>query len=217
MQPRFALRFWPDTRAMVKDQVGIAPDNQGVSVYGAQPVIAGGCNAAGSCPVTVWQQMAGSNFVRALNSLRQMFTGIDYTVIYSTSDEGVAPADTALEGPGSYARIALQDVCPGHVSDHLMNGSVDPVTWALVLDAITHRGPADRTRIAGPVCSQAINPELDPVAVATQAPLVAAELAANVARSPFSKGEPPLRCYVTATCPRRHHSPGLRHPQAPGT
>jgi hypothetical protein len=27
MQHRWALRFWPDTRAMVADDIGIAPDN----------------------------------------------------------------------------------------------------------------------------------------------------------------------------------------------
>lgn len=200
MQPRWALRFWPDTRAMVADQVGIAPDNQGVSFSGAFPAASDLCNAAGECPMTVYQQASNSNFIKALNSRQQMFGGIDYTVIYSETDGLVPPQDTPLQGAGSYARISLQDICPGHIGDHFQNGTTDPVSWALALDAITHQGPALAARIAPAVCSQLINPLLDPATAILEGAQAAAELASNALRAPFSRGEPPLRCYVFATC-----------------
>ncbi len=200
MQPRWALRFWPDTRAMVADQVGIAPDNQGVTVLGIFPALNDLCHAGGSCPMTVYQQANNSNFIEALNSHQEMFPGIDYTVIYSDNDGGVEPSNTVLHGPGSYTRTSIQEVCPGRSADHLRNGTVDSVSWALTLDAITHAGPASAKRVPSGVCSQAIIPELDPVATLAAVPVAAAGFAANFAQAQGSNGEPPLRCYVFATC-----------------
>ena len=44
MVPRWALRFWPDTRPMVDDQIGMAPSNHGTdtAAHAARP---GGCAA----------------------------------------------------------------------------------------------------------------------------------------------------------------------------
>ncbi|MHB8694298.1 MAG: lipase [Solirubrobacteraceae bacterium] len=201
MQPRWPLRFWPDLRTMVADDVGVAPDNQGVSLYGLFPTVDGLCKAGGLCPLTAYQQAAGSNFIQALNSGQEMFPGIDYSVIYSTSDELVAPVDTPLHGAGSYSRTALRDVCPGHIADHALDGTTDAVSWALVLDAITHPGPASAARIPSAVCSEPHMPALTGTSAGTGLAMAAAGLAVDIAESPFSKGEPPLRCYVFATCP----------------
>jgi hypothetical protein len=200
MQPRWALRFWPDTRAMVEDQVGIAPDDRGVSLGGIVPAGRSLCNSVGDCPMTIYQQAVGSNFINALNSRQEMFPGIDYSVIYSQNDEIVNPPDSVLHGSGSYSRTALQDVCHGHFADHVLDGSVDPISWALSFDAITKPGPATAARLPPSVCSQLINPELDPATAATQATQVAVALAGDILQAPLSRGEPSLRCYVFATC-----------------
>ena len=60
MVPRWALRFWPDTRAMVDDLVGLAPSNHGTLVSKAS------CQS--SCPESHRQQATGSLFNEALNS-----------------------------------------------------------------------------------------------------------------------------------------------------
>ncbi len=67
MVPRWALRFWPDTRPMVDDLVGMAPSNHGTDT-------AGTCSAGSGCAQAFWQQRAGSEFIKALNSFRRPST-----------------------------------------------------------------------------------------------------------------------------------------------
>ena len=55
-------------------------------------------------------------------------------------------------GPGDISNNAVQQVCPGHVAEHLSMGSIDPVGYALVIDALTHDGLASAHRINRSVC-----------------------------------------------------------------
>jgi pimeloyl-ACP methyl ester carboxylesterase len=196
MQPRWALRFWPDTRNMVADDIGIAPDNQGATL---ERQICTVTQTVKTCPLNFWQGAPGSNFIQALNSRAQMFPGIDYTVIYSTNDLLVQPKDTPLSGAGSYRRIALQELCPGHLSTHLQQ-PFDPIMWELTLDAITHPGPADPARIPPSVCSQATMPGVTLATAAVKGSEFLADAAAATAAAPMSSQEPQLACYVTASC-----------------
>jgi hypothetical protein len=165
MRPRWALRFWPDVRPMVADLVSVAPDNEGVSATApgvVPPLFRLTCTLV-ACPQGIWQQLAGSNFIAALNSGQQTFPGIDYSVIYSRTDGLVQPGDTVLDpAPGtSYNRVAIQSVCPLEIADHLTNGSTDAVSWAMILDAITHAGPVDPSRLSKSVCTQLFFPGID--------------------------------------------------------
>jgi triacylglycerol lipase len=68
---------------------------------------------------------------------------IDYTSIYSNTDELIRPVGTQdVEGG---ANILLQDLCPGRPVDH---GGIagDDVTYRLVIDALTHAGRANPHR-----------------------------------------------------------------------
>ncbi|HWU32711.1 MAG TPA: lipase, partial [Marmoricola sp.] len=85
MLPRWALRFWPDTRAMVDDVIGIAPSN-----HGTLDAIAL-CNQVVGCAPALWQQAQGSAFYGALNSGAETFAGISYTDICTVTDEVVVP------------------------------------------------------------------------------------------------------------------------------
>ena len=71
MVPRWALRFWPDTRAMVDDLVGLSPSNHGT--LDAIPA------CAQSCAPAFWQQRSNAAFIAALNSAQETFPGISYT------------------------------------------------------------------------------------------------------------------------------------------
>jgi triacylglycerol esterase/lipase EstA (alpha/beta hydrolase family) len=123
MVPRWALRFWPDTRAMVDDLVGLSPSNHGT--VDANAVCLPGCAPA------FWQQRRGSDFLGALNSVQETFPGIDYSVIYTRLDEIVVPnlgpaASSKLEGGGGeITNVAVQEVCPLNVSEHLAVGTYD--------------------------------------------------------------------------------------------
>ncbi|KAA1419286.1 lipase [Nocardioides humilatus] len=202
MRPRWALRFFPDTRKMVADYVGVAPDMQGVTLYAPAlaPALGGATCGVTGCPQGVWQQLAGSDFIAAINSRQETFRGIDYSVIYSRTDGLVAPATTrltAVAGAG-YERTAIQETCPGRIADHLTNGTVDAATWALIMDAITHRGPVDPSRVSPSVCGRLFLPGLNQaqaLAGALKAPI---QIATAVATTPRATEEAALPCYVFA-------------------
>jgi hypothetical protein len=187
---------------MVADYVGVAPDNQGVDLHApalGPTLLNTTCGVIG-CPQGVWQQIAGSHFMQALNSLQETFRGIDYTVIYSTTDELAQPSGTVLHpAPGtSYRRVAIQDICPGRVVDHLENGSVDATTWAMVMDAITHPGPIDPARIDRSVCRHLFIASLSPIVIAQHAVGAAAQIAKAAATTPRQRQEAALPAYVFA-------------------
>lgn len=210
MSMRWALRFWPDTRAMVDKVIGFSGSNHGTTVGG--PSI---CQPDG-CPPADWQQFAGSNFINALNSYAETFPGISYTEIYTHTDEVVQPnsgpnASAALHtGGGQITNVATQDICPTDTYEHLAIGTVDPVAYALAVDALTHPGPADPSRIPPSVCLKTYMPGVNPLNA--EANLTALEGAPGLISvgatfvAPTATGvqntssEPPLACYVFAAC-----------------
>jgi triacylglycerol esterase/lipase EstA (alpha/beta hydrolase family) len=199
MLPRWPLRFWPDTRAMVDDQIGFAPSNHGTT--GADPLCTFSCAAAD------WQQRDISEFIKALNSYQETFPGISYTEIYSHFDEVVTPnsddsgSSSLHGGGGEITNEAIQQICPLDVSEHLAIGTQDNVAYALAIDALDHPGPADPSRIPSSVCTQPLMPGINPATYATDLASAAADLAFNTATAPQISAEPPLACYVTASCP----------------
>ena len=149
MSMRWALRFWPDTRKMVDDIIGMAPPNHGTTA--ATALCREGLT---SCTPALWQQDARARFIEALNSRAETFRGISYTNTFTRTDEEVQPsldAETAASslhtGEGAITNIAVQDVCPTDVYEHNFHGTVDPVTYALVLDALDNPGPAKPERV----------------------------------------------------------------------
>ena len=201
MVPRWALRFWPDTRALVDDDVGLDASNHGTED-------AEGACALNGCAPAVWQQRTHSAFTAALNSYQETFPGISYTEIYSWDDEVVVPntseqgSSSVHSGGGTIANIAVQEVCPGHVADHLAMGSYDPVGYALALDAVTNAGPAQAARIETAVCAQPFQPGVDPSTFASDDAKYDQEIGETFGSYPSSPSEPQLKCYVTASCSR---------------
>lgn len=194
---RWALRFWPDTRPLVDDLVGLAPSNHGTET--AEPT------CASECVPAYQQQRSGSAFVAALNSHQEAFDGVDYTVAYTWGDEVVTPnvgptASSPIQGDGSIANIALQDVCPGHVADHLTIGTTDPVAYAIVVDALDNDGPADPARIDVGVCAEAYMPGVNPATLPSDLAVFGQQLADAYNETEAVSEEPPLACYVTASC-----------------
>ena len=208
MSMRWVLRFWPGTRTMVDDVIGMAPSNHGST---ALPVCRPGVT---TCTPAVWQQQADARFVAALNSRAETFAGISYTVIYTHADEVVTPnysaatSSSALHtGRGAITNVAVQDLCPADASEHLLVGTTDAVTYALVMDALTHRGPAKASRIAPSVCTQATMPYVDPASANTYLQVLRAVPGVatlplplvNAVGAPEVAAEPKLRCYVFAS------------------
>ena len=147
------------------DLVGLDPSNHGTLDANAA------CQQ--QCSAADWQQASGSRFIDALNSGAETFAGIDYTVIYSRTDEVVVPnidasgSSSLHTGNGHIANIAVQQICPSDTSEHLAMGSYDPVGYALAVDAFSHSGTADPARISPTVCAQPFQPGVNPATFAT--------------------------------------------------
>ncbi|MBO0843191.1 MAG: lipase, partial [Nocardioides sp.] len=202
MSMRWALRFWPGLRPMVDDVIGMAGSNHGSTALPAcQPGVT-------TCTPAVWQQQASAAFIKALNSHAETFHNISYTEIYTHTDEIVQPnysaasSSSALHtGTGRITNVATQDICPTDVYEHLLAGTIDPTTYALVMDALTHAGPAAPSRISRSVCGQLYMPYVDPSdvhtyleplgALPTVATLPVPEI--NLAGAPQLAAEPKLR------------------------
>jgi hypothetical protein len=192
---------------MVDDVIGMAGSNHGTTTKTF--CVAGKT----SCPPAVWQQANTARFIAALNSGAETFRGISYTEIFTHTDEVVQPNSTdatsssALHtGAGRITNVSTQDICPLDTYEHLNVGTIDPVTYALVMDALNHAGPARPSRIDRAVCSRAYQPGVDPASAATYEQILAAApglLAVdtpfvNVVGAPEVKSEPKLRCYTLA-------------------
>jgi hypothetical protein len=203
MLPRWALKYWPDTRAMVDDLVGIAASNHGT------PDADGMCVTP--CQPSVWQQRSASAFLAALNADAETWAGISYTSIYTHTDEVVLPnlddtGSTSLHtGEGAITNVAIQDICPLAVTEHI--GTYDPVAYAIAVDALEHTGPADPSRVSNAVCTQLLMPGVDPSTFATSYAAAVADIGANLASEERVGAEPALRCYVTGSCPAAPAAP----------
>ena len=197
MVPRWALRFWPDTRAMVDDQIGLAPSNHGTTT--AHSVCGNGCAPA------IWQQSNDAHFIAALNSRQETFPGISYTDVYTHTDEVVQPnsddngSSSLHGGGGAITNVAIQQVCSADSTEHNGLGTFDNTAYALAVDALDHPGPADPSRLnPATVCSQPLMPGVNPVTFPADAAATLQDDLTNIATHPPSPAEPPLKCYVFA-------------------
>jgi hypothetical protein len=198
MVPRWALRFWPDTRPMVDDMIGMAPSNHGtVDAYAL-------CLPVVGCAPAIWQQQLGSPFLKALNSGAETFAGISYTQIFTIEDEVVVPnfnetgSSSLHTGGGAITNVSVQSICPAHITDHLLIGTVDPVAFALVMDALNHAGPAVPSRINRSVCGQLLQPGVNPAGFVVNFAKTAAYLGVVLATSPHVAAQPALAPYIHA-------------------
>lgn len=191
--PRWALRFWPDLRQIVSEVVTLAGVHNGTTSTDALCLV--------GCAPALFQLRPGTRAIAALNSLTTTYPGVAVTSVYSRYDELATPnlggEASTLQGA---TNVALQDVCPANVSEHLTTGTTDPVAFALALDALTHDGPADPERIPQSVCTQTLLPGVDPFLLPFHLLAVTVEVATSLAGEPRVTAEPPLRCYVTASC-----------------
>jgi hypothetical protein len=190
IQPRWALRWWPDLRHLVDDYVSMAGTNRG-------SVFADASCAASPCIASLWQQRtSGSPFQSLLNSGDTTPGAVSYTSVYSLTDEIIQPVApvpvAAIEGA---VNVAVQDICPGRYVGHVQS-IADAAYHAVVMDALTHRGPAVPSRVDRHSCSQAFMPHVDGAEAAVRTAEV--YVTAGVVQSQHEKvaAEPPLRPYT---------------------
>jgi hypothetical protein len=195
--PRFALTYWPSLRTKVSDVLAAAGTQHGTTV-------AAGCSASFPCPPAVWQQATGSALLRALNSQPFEAPGpTAWTTVRSASDETVQPQTgphptSALAGA---TNVLIQSVCPGRTTSHI-GTEVDSVTFAALVDAISHKGPAKVSRFPADVCAHPYAPGLNETTTNNILTGSGGLLDAQLATVPLVPAEPKVRAYVKRRQPQ---------------
>lgn len=154
LEPRWAFKWWLDTRERVDDLITLAAPHHGTVIVDAY--------CAPGCKPAHWQMGPASKFLAALNADAETFAGVSYTSLYSLSDELVEPQlPESTSALADASNIAVQDLCPGRPVDHV--GMMrDGAVYALVLDALTHDGAADPARFDPLSCAQVFIPGIGP-------------------------------------------------------
>ncbi|WCB95959.1 hypothetical protein DSM104299_04711 [Baekduia alba] len=192
--PRVALTYWPSLRAQVSDVIAAAGTQHG-TVLGDRTA----CATAPGCTPANWQQAAGSHFLRALNAQPDETPGpTAWTTVRSSSDEVVQPQTgahptSALQGA---TNVLIQSVCPGRKVTHI-GTAFDSVTFALIDDAITHAGPARRSRLPAAVCAQPYAPGLDTASMTTVLGAAGNLTGGRSTSQPRVTREPKVRAWMT--------------------
>ncbi|MCW2966255.1 MAG: putative lipase [Solirubrobacteraceae bacterium] len=188
MEGRWAMRWWPKARRRVDDMVLIASPNHGI-------VAADACAASGNCWPAVWQMASKSAFLQALNSGSESPGTVSYTNVYSQTDELVEPSSTVPTAGPNVANVEVQSLCPGRPINHagLLD---DAVAGAIVMDALTHPGPADAARVGTASCTEAFAPGLSPADVAGGNAILYSDAAQAFADHSGVAAEPPLEPYA---------------------
>ncbi|KAJ6024419.1 hypothetical protein N7540_005216 [Penicillium herquei] len=162
---QWALKYWPSTRNTVSDFMAISADFHGSKLEG----ICSGLND--TCTPAIRQQGYESDFIHALRNDDGDSAYVSTTSVYSGVDEVVQPQS------GDNASAALKDVrgvgvsntqvqvaCPGKRAGVFYTHEgmlVNPVAYALFVDALTHDGPGKLSRIdLETVCNQIVPPGL---------------------------------------------------------
>jgi hypothetical protein len=194
---RWALTYWPSLRSQVADAVSVAGTQHGTN--GA--AVAGGLNSLcqnPGCPPAFWQQKIGSNLEKALNNGRDETPGpTDWTTVRTTGDDVVQPQTgahptSALRGASN---ILIQRVCPGRSTNHI-KAAYDSVSFAALIDAVRHRGPALPSRFSRTVCSHPYAPGLSALRIEALNAVALPTILARVLAYPPARREPPVRAYA---------------------
>ena len=181
----WALTFWPDLGRKVSDLISLATPYNGTDSPNAL------CGNGAPCAAATRQITAGSAFIGAL-AAAPLPAGASYTSIASLDDTLITPQPEASRLDGA-ANLVLQDICPGRQVSHF-DILADAVAYELVIDAMTHPGPADPARISPAPCGTKLMPDADPVIATAANGFLPIFLAQNTAAAVPS--EPASRPYA---------------------
>lgn len=197
--PRWALTYWPSLRRLATDVVAVAGTQHGTTVFGG---ILAGCGSNCRFTAAAWQQAAGAKLQDALARYPDETPGdTAWTTVRSLDDEVVQPTSgphptSALRGA---TNVVIQRVCPGRQVNHIATG-VDSVSYAALIDAVTHQGPASARRFSTQVCSRPFAPVLDEQqtrdGINALIPRAFARTLSGADGGKLLRAEPPVRAYA---------------------
>jgi hypothetical protein len=197
--PRWALTYWPSLRRLVTDVVAVAGTQHGTTVFGN---FLSTCGSSCQLTAAAWQQAASAKLQKALARYPDETPGRSaWTTVRSLDDEVVQPTSgphptSTLRGA---ANVLIQRVCPGRQVSHITTG-VDSVSYAALIDAITHRGAASPERFSPRVCDRPFAPLLDEQltrdGIAALIDIAAARTVFGADGTKLLSAEPPVRAYA---------------------
>ncbi|KAJ5281404.1 hypothetical protein N7478_006776 [Penicillium angulare] len=199
---QWALRYWPSTRDAVEDFMPISPDFHGTLFEYA-------CVFPNRlCTPSIRQQGYESNLIHALRNEDGDSAYVPTTSVYSGVDEIVQPqSDPNASGTLKDVRrvgvtnTQIQLACPGKPAGGFYTHEamlVNPIAYALFVDALTHDGPGELSRIdLDTVCDQIVplGLGLDDL-LGTEAMAVIYGIVDTLSYGESEPQEPPLKYYV---------------------
>jgi hypothetical protein len=173
LDTQWAFKYWPSTRKVVKDFLPVSPDFKGTILANALCLTPNSDLSLNICPPSVIQQEATSDYVNRLRSGGGDSAYVPTTTFYSGFfDEIVEPQQGT--GASAYMNDArgvgvsnneVQVVCQGYLGGFFYDHAgvlFNPLTYALIVDALTHDGPGNIGRINIPqVCNSLAATGLD--------------------------------------------------------
>lgn len=197
--PRWALSYWPSLRRLATDVVAVAGTQHGTTVFGDALAA---CGSTCRLTAAAWQQAAGAKLQDALARYPDETPGrTAWTTVRSLDDEVVQPTSgkhptSALRGASN---VVIQRICPGRQVNHIGTGA-DSVSYAALIDAVTHRGPASVQRLSPRVCGRPFAPGLDEQQTRDRLDvlleLARARTLAGADGGKLLRTEPPVRAYA---------------------
>nr|POE72758.1 tryprostatin b 6-hydroxylase [Quercus suber] len=207
----WATKYWPSTRSKISDRICLSPDYHGT--VEAQLLCPG--FATPGCTPAIAQQNYNSTFIRTLRNNGGDSAFVPTTNIYSIFDEIVEPQqDPNASGALNDARGVgvtnneIQSTCfaalPGGAPyfEHALV-LANALGYALAVDALTHPGPGQLSRINTTLqCDQFLTPGLslaDALATFALIPIAAVNV---IAFQPKVATEPPIKAYAQKDIPQ---------------
>lgn len=205
---QWALKYWPSTRRVVKNFFPVSADFRGTVLTNIVCLSTDSQVGQPLCAPSLVQQERTSKFLAALQRDNGGSAYVPTTSFYSSLyDEVVQPQSgtdasafmSDARGVG-VANIEVQNVCSGQFAGSVYGHAevlFNPLTHALIVDALTHDGPGNPDRIdLKSVCTLYAADGLDlDDAIATIGLIPVAGLLI-LASSERTATEPPLRAYA---------------------
>jgi len=208
LDTQWVLKYWPSTRDVVKDFLPVSPDFKGTVLANVLCLSPDSDTALGLCDPSVIQQEATSDYVRSLRSNGGDSAYVPTTTFYSGFyDEVVEPQ----QGTGASAFMhdvrnvgvsnnEVQVVCNGQAGGSFYGHAgvlFNPLTYALIVDALQNEGPGSLARInVKSVCNSYAAPGLDLDDVLATTGLIPVAAVLLLAYPQKMLTETPLRAYA---------------------
>ena len=185
---RMALTFWPSTGPLVGDVVAASAPQ-----HGSTNLPADFCPKVG-CPAAIWQRRPSSLLLGVLNQGDETPGPTAWTTLRTLNDPTALPVTgphptSSLIGASN---LVVQSICPGRKVQH--PGMVfDEAVFAVLVDAITHAGPAHRARLLrGHPCAKVFVGDVTPRKRGLQITALNSRIVKNILAAPRVPEEPPV-------------------------